>query len=86
MNPYSMILNNMNGLPFDAEEAMIRNTIRLLEVNYTSGYTPISGYPPERYLVDQLKARFGESDLAVRRIERRFSGPLNAAFTYPTGA
>ncbi|BBO34577.1 hypothetical protein [Lacipirellula parvula] len=86
MNPYSMILNNMNGLPFDAEEAMIRNTIRLLEASYASGYTPISGYPPEKYLVEQLTARFGEADLAVRRITRRFAGPLNATFSYPTGA
>ena len=83
-NPYTMILNGVNGLPFDAEEAMIRNTIKLMEENYTSGYTPISGYPPEKYLVEQLTARFGETDLAVRRITRRFQGRMDAQFDYPS--
>ena len=81
MNPFSMILNSINGDAYTVEEALIRNTIRLLESRYTDGYDPQSG-PPEKYLLQQLTLLFGD-DKAVRRIQSRFLGRLNAAFDYP---
>jgi len=76
-----MILNDINGDPYTAEEALIRMIVRMMEASYSGGYDP--HICPEQYLMDQLLTLFGD-DKAVRRIQSRFRSRLNAPFVYPT--